>query len=221
LIKACTSNPLLRTFNPKKPIQVETNASNLAIGTCLSQEYDGKWHPIAYYSRKLSPAERNYDIHNKELLAIVTALQHWRVYCEGAPQLTILTDHKNLLYFTTTKELNQQQVCWSKLLGQYKFTIKYTPGKENGRANTLSRQSNYMAENEPVRRNILAINKDGSLSTNYQEFNATLCILDDNTKEFPIKKGKLQIPDNQINDCIWQYHHGPWGGHPRITKTVE
>jgi hypothetical protein len=78
-----------------------------------------------------------------------------------------------------------------------------------------------MAENELVRRNILAINKDGSLSVNYQEFNATLCILDDDTKEFPIEKGKLQIPDDQINNCIWQYHHGPWGGHPGITKTVE
>jgi hypothetical protein len=53
-----------------------------------------------------------------------------------------------------------------------------------------------MAENELVRRNILAVNKDGSLSANYQEFNATLCILDDDTEEFPIEKGKLQIPDD-------------------------
>jgi hypothetical protein len=74
LVKACTSNPLLRTFDLKKPIQVETDASDLAIGACLSQEYDSKWHPIAYYLRKLSPVERNYDIHDKELLAIVTAL---------------------------------------------------------------------------------------------------------------------------------------------------
>jgi hypothetical protein len=118
-------------------------------------------------------------------------------------------DHKNLLYFIITKELNWWQVCWSKLLGQYKFTIKYIPGKENGRADILSRQSDYMAENELIRRNILTVNKDGLLSANYQEFNATLHILDDNTKEFPIKKGKLQISDDWINDCIWQYHHEP------------
>jgi hypothetical protein len=74
LIKACTSNPLLRIFNLKKPIQIETDTSDLVIGMCLSQEYDSKWHPIAYYLRKLLPAERNYDIHDKELLAIVTAL---------------------------------------------------------------------------------------------------------------------------------------------------
>lgn len=104
-------------FDPKKPIQIETDASDKAIGACLTQEYDGKRRPVACHSRKLTPAEQNYDIHDKELLAIVAALQHWRVYCKGAPGLTILTDHKNLLHFTTTKVLNRRQVRWSELLG--------------------------------------------------------------------------------------------------------
>ena len=55
---------------------METDASDLAIGACISQEKDGNWHPIAYYSRKFSQAEENYDVHDKELLAIVSALQH-------------------------------------------------------------------------------------------------------------------------------------------------
>jgi len=160
LKQACTENPVLKLFDPKKTIRIETDASDLAIGACLCQEYDKKWQPVAYYSRKLSPAEQNYDIHDKELLAIVAALQQWRVYAEGAPGLEILTDHKNLLYFTTTKQLNRRQTRWSELLGQYKFKISYTPGKENGRADALSRRPDLMDKEGNVH-NILKINNDG------------------------------------------------------------
>ena len=63
-------------FDTRKPIILETDASDLAIGACLTQEHDEKGHPIAYYSRKITQAEQNYDIHNKELLAIVASVQH-------------------------------------------------------------------------------------------------------------------------------------------------
>ena len=139
-----------------------------------SQEHDGKRHPVAYYSRKMTPAEQNYEIYDKELLAIVAALRHWRVYCEGATGLTIYTDHKNLQYFTTTKDLSRRQCRWSELLGQYKFDIQYTPGKDNGRADALSRRSDYMEGKEQTSKALLKINKDGSLTTNTQEFNHIL-----------------------------------------------
>jgi ribonuclease HI len=80
-------------------------------------------------------------VHDKELMAIVDALEHWRIYTQSCSELTIYTDHKNLVQFTTTKTLNRQQVRWSELLGQYKFKILYTPGKDNGRADALSRRS--------------------------------------------------------------------------------
>ena len=89
---------------------METDASDLAIGAYWMQEYNSRWHLVAYISRKLSPAEQNYDIYNKELLAIVAALETWRVYAEGLPDLTIFTNYKNLLYFTITKQLNRRQV---------------------------------------------------------------------------------------------------------------
>jgi hypothetical protein len=73
---ACQKAPVLRMFDPKKPLILETDASDYAIGACATQEHNGKRHPIAYYSRKMSLAEQNYDIHDKELLAIVLALQH-------------------------------------------------------------------------------------------------------------------------------------------------
>ena len=145
LVAACTENTVLLLFSPDKEIRIETDASDLAIGACLCQlRPTGKWQPVAYHSRKMSPAEQNYDIHDKELLAIVVALQHWRTYVEGSPKTTIFTDHKNLLSFTTTKVLNRRQVRWSELLGQYKFEIKYTPGKDNGRADALSRRPDYI-----------------------------------------------------------------------------
>ena len=86
----------------------------------------------------MTQAEQNYNIHNKELLAVINALEHWRVYVESSSKLTILTDHKNLTMFMTTKKLNRQQVRWTELLGQHKFKIVYTPGQDNRRADTLS-----------------------------------------------------------------------------------
>ena len=98
----------LKMFNSKRLIQIETDASDRALGVCITQEQDGKRHLVAYYSRKLILAEQNYNIYDKELLAIVASLQHQRVYAEGVLGLIILTDYKNLLYFTTTKVLNRK-----------------------------------------------------------------------------------------------------------------
>jgi RNase H-like domain found in reverse transcriptase len=70
---------------------------------------EGKLHPFAFYSRKMSPAELNYDIYDKEFLAIVAAFQEWRVYLKGFKhQVKMLTDYKNLTYFTTIKALNRR-----------------------------------------------------------------------------------------------------------------
>ena len=221
-LKTATSEgQALKMFDSKKPIQIETDASDRAVGACLTQEHDSKRLPIAYYSRKLSPAEQNYDIHDKELLAVVAALYQWRVYCEGAPGLTIYTDHKNLLHFTTTKILNRRQTRWSELLGQYKFTIQYTPGRDNGRADALSRRSDYMEGKDAVNHSILKINADGSLSANPQQFNNIVRVLRDDHEEFPIEHGKYQVPQARETKCIQDHHDGEVNGHPGIAKTME
>jgi len=107
-----TTQPILVMFGPSKPITVETDASDKALGACISQPGpEGKLQPVAYYSRKLAPAELRYNIHDKELLAIVDAFRQWKVYLEGPKHtVTVFTDHKNLIYFTTTKELNRRQI---------------------------------------------------------------------------------------------------------------
>ena len=135
-LKSCfTTAPILHYFDPTKPITVETDASDYAIGAVLSQpDNNNVLHPIAYYSKKFSPAEINYEIYDKEMFAIVSAFKEWHAYLEGAHyQVTVLTDHKNLEYFTTTKTLNRHQAHWSETLGNYDFVIKYIPGKKNGK----------------------------------------------------------------------------------------
>ena len=98
-------------FNPELPIIVETDVLDYAISACINQlGKDRKLQPVAFFSRKMSVAELNYEIHNKELLAIVEAFKEWRVYLEGPKEtVQIYTDYKNLIYFTTTKVLNRWQ----------------------------------------------------------------------------------------------------------------
>ena len=108
---AFTTAPILQYFNPSKPIRIETNASGFAIAAILTQPgTDGHWHPVVFWSRKMIPAERNYDTHDQELLAIVKGFKHWHHYLEGSRQpVVMLADHANLRYFMITKELLRRQ----------------------------------------------------------------------------------------------------------------
>ena len=92
----------------------------------LSQWHNDKWHPVAYYSKSMSDAERNYEIHDKEMLAIVQALQKWRAELEKLQlqeYFNIYTDHQSLEYFMTTKKLNACQAQWAEFLSQFYFLI--------------------------------------------------------------------------------------------------
>jgi len=101
LKKLICEEPVLLMPKLEQPFKLEVDASNYAIGATLNQKDElGCWHPVAYYSTTLSETERNYDIYDKELLAVVKSLRHWRTYLVGAPhQIVIHTDHSNLLYW--------------------------------------------------------------------------------------------------------------------------
>jgi hypothetical protein len=94
---------------------VETDASDFALGATLSVIGDDKkLHPNAFHARKFSPTKTNYEIHDKELLAIVDSFKAWRRYLEGSLHIVqVFTDHKNLEYFMTTNVLNHRQACWA------------------------------------------------------------------------------------------------------------
>jgi len=115
---------------------------------------DGKWHPVAFYSKSLSSVERNYEIHNKEMLAIICTLEEWRHFLEGATHpVEIWTDHKNLEYFMMAKKLNRRQACWSLYLARFDFLLHHCPGRTMGKPNALSRRAdhgNRASDNENV-----------------------------------------------------------------------
>jgi len=107
-----TSAPVLISPDPTKPFCIEADSSDFATDAVLFQvsSEDKKWHPVAFLSKSLSPVEWNYEIHNKEMLAIIRALQEWRHFIEGAEhQCEIWTDHKNLEYPMTAKQPNWRQ----------------------------------------------------------------------------------------------------------------
>lgn len=145
LKQAVTSSPILVFPDDHKPFKVEADSSNYATGAVLSQiGEDEKWHPVAFLSKSLSEVERNYDIHDKEMLAIIRALDEWRHFLEGAEHtFEIWTDHKNLEYFMTAKKLNRRQARWSLFLAQFDFTLHHRPGKSSGKPDALSRRPDH------------------------------------------------------------------------------
>jgi len=99
---------------------------------------------VAFYSKSLSLVEWNYEIHDKEILAIICALEEWRYFLEGAwHPVEIWTDHKNLEYFMTAKKLNRHQARWSLYLAQFDFKLIHRPGQSMGKPDTLSWRLDY------------------------------------------------------------------------------
>ncbi|KAK3512875.1 hypothetical protein QTP70_028941, partial [Hemibagrus guttatus] len=143
-LKDCfTSAPILRHPDPDLPFVVEVDASSSGLGAILSQRHGepGKLHPCAYYSRKLTAAEANYDVGNRELLAIKAVLEEWRHWMEGARHpFQVLTDHRNLEYLRGAKCLNLQQARWALFFTHFRFMVTYCPGSKNGKADALSRR---------------------------------------------------------------------------------
>lgn len=143
LRRAFTSNTVLMHYDPDRQTVVETDASDYVSGGILSQYDDsGTLRPVAYFSKKHNPAECNYEIYDKELMAIVRAFEEWRPELEGAAHpIKVITDHKNLEYFTTTKQLSRRQARWSEFLSRFQFQISYRPGKQGGKPDALTRRS--------------------------------------------------------------------------------
>lgn len=150
LKRSVTSSPVLIFPDDNKPYKLEADSSDYATGAVLSQEgSDGKWHPVAFMSKSLSEVERNYDIHDKEMLAIIRALDEWRHYLEGTEHtFEIWTDHKNLEYFMTAQKLTRRQARWSLFLSRFDFTLHHRPGKSSQKPDALSRRSDHAKGNK-------------------------------------------------------------------------
>jgi hypothetical protein len=146
LKRLITSAPILASPDNSRPFRIEADSSDFATGAVLSQQSteDGKWHPVAFLSKSLSEVERNYEIHDKEMLAIIRAIEEWRHFLEGAEhKFEVWTDHKNLEYFMSAKKLNRRQARWSLVLARFDFTLRHRPGKSMGKPDALSRRADH------------------------------------------------------------------------------
>lgn len=135
---------ILRHCDPRLQYILETDASDFALGAVLSQVFEDGLRPVAFYSKKFTPAELNYTVHNKELLAIVRSFEHWRDYLEGAQHpVRVITDHRPLMYFNTKRDLDRQQARWAESLSRFDYAIEHRPGVKSGKPDALSRRSDY------------------------------------------------------------------------------
>ena len=143
------SDPILATFDPDRETVLETDASNWATGGILSQYDDnGDLRPCAYFSKKNLPAECNYEIHDKELLAVIRCLEEWDAELRSVKSFTVLTDHKNLEYFMKIRRLNERQMRWAEILARYNYKLSYRPGKLASRPDALSRREQDVPEGQ-------------------------------------------------------------------------
>ena len=140
-----TSRPLLVAPDLDKEFRVEANASNFATGGVLSIKYeDNKWRLVAYISKSLNETERNYEIHDKEMLAVVRCLELWRHFLEGTrSKFEVWMDNKNLEYFMSNQKLNRQQMRWALYLSRFDFVLKHIAGSKMGKADRLSRRPDW------------------------------------------------------------------------------
>lgn len=139
---AVLAAPVRAAYDERLPIEVHTDASDEGIAATIEHRYHcGHTRPIAFYSRKLGPAERNYAVHDKELLAIVKTFEHFRSWLHGAPEpVKVWSDHKALTHFLDTTKLTQRHARWAELLGEFRFQIQHIAGRANRAADALSRK---------------------------------------------------------------------------------
>ena len=233
-----TSAPVLLLPDPAKPFTLTTDASDFAIGAVLSQDQGKGEQPVAYKSRKLSPAEQNYPVHEKELLAIVHTIKLWRPYLEGRRRFTVITDHASLEYIKTQQNLSRQQARWLETLQANDFEVRYKPDKTNVVADALSRQPHLATITT------LTTQLDNNLEDKYLEDPHFSDIWESlhypdqvpekqlararnfelkNNKIYLKRNNRLAIPNNRVlrTQILREHHDINISGHLGIDKTYD
>ena len=231
-----TSEPILAHPDPTKQYTLEVDALGFALGAILSQQgSNGKSHPISYYSCTLTEAERNYDIYNQELLAMVEGLHHDRPLLAGT-QLPIIikTNHLNLTHWREPQKISRRVARQVLQLAEYNFEIHHIKGTANGKADALSRRPDYDTgehDNQDmiVLPDALFICTITTIHTNHKDQDK--CILTRWIDPHELKlvegtwyKNAWRVVTN-IGDgtraIIKAHHDSPVYGHPGIARTIQ
>ncbi|KAM0730356.1 Retrovirus-related Pol polyprotein from transposon 412 [Formica fusca] len=190
------TTPVLKYPDFTQEFIVTTDASDYAIGAVLSQGKVGNDRPIAYASRILSRAEQNYNTTEKELLAIVWAVKHFRPYVYGT-KFKIVTDHKPLIWLFNVNDPGSRLIRWRLKLEEYDYEIIHKAGRANANADALSRNVKRDAHETEEEREVLAIEEE----TNSDE--------------------EKKYTEEEKKQILYEYHDAPTGGHQGIERTIK
>jgi hypothetical protein len=241
LKQALITAPILSAPDFSSPFNITTvsaDASDFAIGAVLTQGDKANLRTIAYLSRKLNPAEVNYPVHERELLAIVYALKSWRHYLMGRA-FHINTDHHSLQHIQRTPGLTGRRARWSELLQEYEFEIKYIKGSTNIVADALSRRPDLRlglmlhSTSVTAASNILTLHADiVSAASDDAAYQKSLRLARRKEGKFSVGGDellyyqgthgpRLYIPASLRESLMFEAHDAPTAGHLGMDKTLE
>ncbi|KAI2668694.1 Transposon Tf2-6 polyprotein [Labeo rohita] len=216
------SAPILVTPDPSRQFVVEVDASEVGVGAVLSQRSpsDDKMHPCAFFSHRLSSAESNYDIGNRELLAVKLALEEWRHWLEGSGvPFMVWTDHKNLEYIRTAKRLNSRQARWALFFGRFDFTLSYRPGSKNVKPDSLSRifdRSDRPSTPESIFSETLIVS-----TLSWEVESKVKTALHGVTPPAGCPPNRLFVPEGLRSEVIQWGHCSSVACHPGVSRTLH
>lgn len=228
--QALVSTPILACPDFTKPFAVHCDASAYGIGAMLTQEFDGIEKPIAYMSKTLTAPQRNYSITERELLSVITALEHWRCYLDNGKQFTIYTDHSALQWFLRLDNPTGRLARWCIRLSMFNFEIKHKRGSEHLVPDQLSRIAHV---------NTFKTSFEQSKDTWYNSVFDKCKINPTSTPDYLIKNNKLfkycravsehnsefnwklVIPSEFRESIIAENHNSPTAAHFGIFKTYH
>jgi len=221
---ALTTAPVLAFPDFRKPFILATDASTHALGAVLSQEIDGREHPVAYASRTLQPAEKNYTTTELELLSLVWSTKHFRCYLLGR-EFKVVTDHAALKWLLSLKDPSSRLTRWTIRLSEFKYTVEHKPGRKHTNADGLSRSVHAVSKQAelPI--------VDLSTVREHQKTDDTCQQLRQgkNFKFSPekvlykINKGNkvIVVPETLVPEVIRLHHDIPTAGHAGAAKTLD
>jgi hypothetical protein len=232
-----TSEPVLAQPQLDQQFELEVDASGFVFGAILSQKgEDGKKHPIAFYSATATEAERNYDIYDLELLAIVKACRHWQPYLAGSPHKVIIhTDHANLQYWRQPHKISRRIAREVLELSEFDIELHHIPGKNNGRADALSRRPNYN-QGEHDNKNVIVLPKNIFIQSGMTTYEPPHSVQNEDilrpwidphhlkkiNGEWWRGQRKVITGNTEARRNIIKNHHDlPTYGHPGISRTTD
>lgn len=234
-LKDClVSTPVLSCPDYSKPFEVHTDASNVGIGAVLTQTLDGVERVIAYMSKSLSKQEQNYSATEREALAVLTAVEHWRCYLDNGNKIVVYTDHSALKWFLNLNNPTGRLARWGIRLSAFDCEIRHRRGSDNvvpdslsripiAALNTTSNSDTLQTTSDPWFLNIFngCQNSPSSfldynvVNNNLYRFKKSLNPL---TKEFEWKK---VVPREERSKIMQQSHSDPTAGHFGVFKTYR